>query len=226
MKKQYFLSILCVFFACLLFCSCGRHFSTNGLDKYYDGYNGISDCNITGDLLMTKGFMDKYPYLDGDFQYHWYAPYFLIWIGYIERSFAWLSYDAETYLQAKEAMLKDRWMESEQLDGKTAFGYTFYVNYAYSFADHFTAFGCNDETHTLVFIGIFVDCDSNDYEKCQLAETDLEAFLQYFYGEWYEWDSGSAANTQEETTEETTVETAEETAEETTEGMTAEEITV
>ena len=138
---------------------------------------------------MTKAFMDKYQYEAGDFHFEYYAP--APFKGTIERSFAWLSYDAETYFQAKEEMLTDRRMTSEALDGKTAFDFTFYLNHTNRFPYWFTAFGCNDETHTLVFIGIYVGFDSEDYEFCSLAETNLEMFIRHFYGEWYDWDSFS-----------------------------------
>ena len=87
-------------------------------------------------------------------------------------------------------MLNDRQTENEQFDGKTAFGYTFYLNHDYRFPDYFTAFGYKDETRTLVFIGIYVSSRNKEIEYCSYAETDLEAFIQHFYGEWYDWNSG------------------------------------
>ena len=179
--------ILLLVVCCLFLSACSSHLSAEGLEALYKR-QGLSKYHILGEGFVEKSFMDEYKYKDGDFHYDFYeaAPFMDI----TERSFAWMSYDFETYKKAKGTMLASRGEGEARFDAQTAFGYTFYMNYKYSFPDWFTAFGYNDDTATLVFIGLYLDSDSSEFAYCPLAETDLDEFLRHFYGEWYDWEHG------------------------------------
>ncbi len=166
--------------------SCGSHITGDGLTQLRENRHKFFNYDISGDMFITEEFLDDYEILDGDFHFDFYERF--PFIGSSERSFAWMSYDAVIYTEAKQALIASRNEADERLDGKTVNGVTFYMNFAGRFPDWFTAFGCNDETHTLVFLGFSLGFDNPEYEFCSLAETDFGAFLEHFYGEWYDWN--------------------------------------
>lgn len=189
MKTKHCSFLILLLVVCCLFLSAySRRFSREGLNELYNRGEGLSSFSITSEIFVEKSFMDDYPHENGNFHYDCYES--ALFMGTTERSFAWMSYDVETYKKAKGTMLASRGEGEARFDAQTAFGYTFYMNYEYSFPDWFTAFGYNDDTATLAFIGLYLDSDSSEFAYCPLAETDLGEFLRHFYGEWYDWEHG------------------------------------
>lgn len=195
------ISVILVLTFLILLPSCNSHYqkSKEGLDYYIDtrnhGYSD-SDFTISSGCLLPVEFLKKYSYLDGNYYYDEnYTTKFLFFTeNEVDRAFIWLTYDVEIYEQWKQECLENRHSQNSDLDGKEAFGFTFYSNYEWSqhneynrFPYHFTAFGVNDQTNTLVFIGFYCNKQS-DEEKLQSAKTDLEGFIQNYFGEWYNWE--------------------------------------
>lgn len=169
--------------------------------------SGFDEWNPEDSFLVDKHFLEKdfltdYPYRDGGFR--WYCKkgfFFSLWGGIpyfgvatkAERSFVWLTYDdEETYRDAKQSRIdaeKDAFDHS--LDGTVAFGYTFYINDDFrdwrgsQYPYHFTAFGYNDETRTLVFLGLLSGKKSNPRDY---LEESFAALLEHYYGEWFDWE--------------------------------------
>ena len=167
----------------MLLCSCGRHTQKTGIDYWRTNGDGISSYSITKPkYLLDESFLDKYPYMDGDFNYEFENPGLFSYD--LEYALMWLSYDEDTY-----EMIKQDDMDSESVvlhDGQKILGFTFYLRHDWNFPKRFTAIGYNDEKNTLVFLGFY--CSSEyDKEKAMLAETDMEEFLEYYYGKWYAW---------------------------------------
>lgn len=191
MKKTVLVILI---FACTFsLCACSEHLSQSGLDYFRKSNGATSSFGIASDLLVSVEFLDTYPYLNGDF-YHDYLD--KGWNeGTIDRAFIWLTYERETYEQAKQECIETREGENPDLDGKQAFGFTFYVNCEWDednelqkFPRYFTAFGYNDEKCTLVFIGFYGGQYGADMENVETAKTDLEGFIKNYFGEWYDWE--------------------------------------
>ena len=165
----------------MLLCSCGRHTQKTGIDYWRTHGDGISSYSVTR-FKLDESFLDKYPYMDGDFNYEFEKPGPFSYV--LEYALMWLSYDEDTY-----EMIKQDDMDAESVvlhDGQETFGFTFYLRCDWDFPKRFTAIGYNDEKKTLVFLGFY--CSSEyDKEKAMLAETDMEEFLEYYYGKWYSW---------------------------------------
>ena len=165
----------------MLLCSCSEHYQETGIDYWRNHGNGMSSYSVTR-FKLDESFLDKYPYMDGDFNYEFEKPGPFSYV--LEYALMWLSYDEDTY-----EMIKQDNMDAESVvlhDGQETFGFTFYLRCDWDFPRWFTAVGYNDEKKTLVFLGFY--CSSEyDKEKAMLAETDMEEFLEYYYGEWYSW---------------------------------------
>ena len=165
----------------MLLCSCSEHYQETGIDYWRNHGNGMSSYSVTR-FKLDESFLDKYPYMDGDFNYEFEKPGPFSYV--LEYALMWLSYDEDTY-----EMIKQDNMDAESVvlhDGQETFGFTFYLRCDWDFPKRFTAIGYNDEKKTLVFLGFY--CSSEyDKEKAMLAETDMEEFLEYYYGKWYSW---------------------------------------
>lgn len=185
--KKIQLFLICIFLIiCMSLTSCGGVIDKEGLDYFYENNTGISQYSVTRNNFLTPEFLDQFPYLDGDFHYREESENF-IFGPTLERSFAWIKYDADQYDQAKESWLAGKKMNEESVDGQTAYGFTFNLIYAYQYPKWIFLFGNNDVTQTLVFMGFYISNDHNDFDNCSLVETDIGAFLQKFYGDWYDW---------------------------------------
>ncbi len=146
--------------------------------------NHYSSYGVDGDLFLTREFLDKYQYSDGFFRYEGFEPDLF---KLVERALVWLTYEDDVYALAKSEMLNARNMENEMLDGTEAFGFVFYMNKNFSFPSCFTAIAFNDSAQTLLFIGFCIEEDNEDYNYCQLAESNMEGFLMHYFCEWYDW---------------------------------------
>ena len=109
----------------------------------------------------------------------------------------WLTYDdPDVYAAAKQSRLHYVAAYRNSLHSAEAFGFSFCCHRTPTDAmQHSTkklqheAFGYNDETRTLVFVGFDAHGDK-ERAYAALANTDYEAFLSHYYGEWFDWEAG------------------------------------
>ncbi len=169
----------------MLLTSCApTHIHTEGLDDYCRNNGGYSENHIASGLFLNADFVKKYTYIDGNFIYDYYGVMF---IDEIDKAFAWLTYNEDEYVKAKQDNDFDN---LEAFDsGRSVYGFTFFLRKNWDFPNYFTAMGFNDEKHTIVFIGFYGKTDNEDTKAfISLAKTDFAAFLKHFYGEWYNWE--------------------------------------
>ena len=109
----------------------------------------------------------------------------------------WLTYDdPDVYASAKASRLHYVAAYRNSFHSAEAFGFSFCCHRTPTKAmQHSTkklrheAFGYNDETRTLVFVGFDAHGDK-ERAYAALANTDYEAFLSHYYGEWFDWEAG------------------------------------
>ena len=171
------------------------HVERRGIENWGD------DSSFLGSQSTDEGkdnFLLLYEPDDGDYYYDCRVSVF--WINSLKRSLAFLSYDdPAVYAAARQSRLdyaaKIAESGSKPLSEFEAFGFT-----VCSFDDvtsvteggkriAYTAFAYNDETRTLVFFN-FDASGRKEKLYMKLAETDYEAFLSHYYGEWFDWESG------------------------------------
>ena len=167
-----------------------------GIENWGDG------SSFLGSQYTDEGkdnFLLLYEPDDADYYYDCRVSVF--WINSLKRSLAFLSYDdPAVYAAARQSRLdyaaKKAESGSKTLSEFEAFGFT-----VCSFDDvtsvteggrkkfAYTAFAYNDETRTLVFFN-FDASGRKEKRYMKLAETDFEAFLSHYYGEWFDWEAG------------------------------------
>ena len=171
------------------------HVERRGIENWGDG------SSFLGSQSTAEGkdnFLLLYEPDDGDYYYDCRVS--LFWINSLKRSLAFLSYDdPAVYAAAKQSRLdyaaKKAESGSKTLSEFEAFGFT-----VCTFDDvtsvteggkriAYNAFAYNDETRTLVFFN-FDASGRKEKRYMKLAETDYEAFLSHYYGEWFDWDAG------------------------------------
>ncbi len=166
---------------------------------YEEGFEVLRRKNVSfsenhlGRYIIHIDFVDEFAYCGGNF-YHKNLGSFT---DEVELAFVWLSYDEDVYTQAKERYLSAYLEKDSTGREQQSFGFQFFFYHLdaiygdkYKIGDFplwLTAFGYNDEEKTLVSIGIY--CDSTEEkDSVLLAGTDFGAFLEHFYGDWYEWE--------------------------------------
>ena len=167
------------------------HVERRGIENWGD------DSSFLGSQYTAEGkdnFLLLYEPDDGDYYYDCRVSVF--WINSLKRSLAFLSYDdPDVYAAAKQSRLDYIAGQSKTPAETEAFGFT-----VCSFDDvtsvaeggkriAYTAFAYNDETRTLVFFN-FDASGRKEKRYMKLAETDYEAFLSHYYGEWFDWENG------------------------------------
>ena len=171
------------------------HVERRGIENWGDG------SSFLGSQSTAEGkdnFLLLYEPDDGDYYYDCRVSVF--WINSLRRSLAFLSYDdPDVYAAARQSRLdyaaKKAESGSKPLSEFEAFGFT-----VCSFDDvtsvaeggkkiAYKAFAYNDETRTLVFFN-FDASGRKEKRYMKLAETDYEAFLSHYYGEWFDWENG------------------------------------
>ncbi len=167
----------------IIITSCApMHTHVEGLDNFCDSNGAYSEYSIASGLFLKADFVKKYTYIDGNFVYDYYGS---LLTEEVDRAFAWITYNDEIYLNAKQdAILEDAIIINEEGD---IFGFTFYLKTEWHFPNWFTAVGYNDISKTLVFIGFYAD-GKEEAKKFAIAKTDFAAFLNHYYGEWYNWE--------------------------------------
>ena len=163
--------------------------------------NWGGDSSFLGGQSSDEGkdnFLLLYEPDDGDYYYDCRVS--LFWINSLRRSLAFLSYDdPDVYAAARQSRLdyaaKKAESGSKTLSEFEAFGFTVCTfDDVTSVAEGgkriaYNAFAYNDETRTLVFFN-FDASGRKEKRYMKLAETDYEAFLSHYYGEWFDWDAG------------------------------------
>ena len=140
-------------------------------------------------------FFRSYVYADGDY----YADARSSWFraNGVSRAFLWLTYDdPDVYAAAKASRLKYAHRNGKTPDRTEALGFT-----VLSFDDltsvtrkstkkiDYQAFGYNDETLTLFFL-LFDAYGKKEQPYLEAAQSDYPAFLDRYYGEWFDWENG------------------------------------
>ena len=200
MKRKAVIVFLILILVLFSLSSCSERIVEQGFDNWYEG---LSSIYITSSVLLKPQFLTDYPYIDGDFRYERYHPVFFS--NGIEKSFIWLTYDdINVYQNAKQSRL-DQEIDviDNSLNGTEAFGFIFSIMYDFSyendpserttkFPNWFTAFGFNDETQTLVFLGFCcsIECQKKEKPYIDLVKTDFSAYLTHYYGDWFDWEAG------------------------------------
>ncbi|MDY3864234.1 MAG: hypothetical protein SOZ51_09055 [Eubacteriales bacterium] len=169
----------------LMLISCSTHVSTKGFENWH---SAASSYSITSSLFLENDFLTEYAYQSGNYFYQFDEDFFP---NCTDKSFAWFSYDDESiYQNAKQSRFDKRFTESESYDGTEAFGFSFYLYWtaegSVGFPNWFTAFGFNDQTKTLVFLGFYSNRSQED-QYIRLIGTDFGGFLTHYYGDWYDW---------------------------------------
>lgn len=176
----------------------GDRFDCEGLDEWSWATSSVG---LTDSYFLEESFLTNYPYADGN--YYYIYEMHPKWKGESERSFIWLTYeDADVYRDAKQSRFDKRYVLETSFDGTKAYGFTFYLYCDFShpqkdreperetqFPEYFTAFGYNDETRTLVFLG-FDGSGKIEKPYIEYAKTDFPAFLSHFYSDRFDWEAG------------------------------------
>ena len=170
------------------------HVERRGIENWGEG------SSFLGSQSTAEGkdnFLLLYEPDDGDYYYDYRVSVF--WINSLKRSLAFLSYDdPAVYAAAKQSRLDYIAGQSKTPAETEAFGFSFC-----SFDDimiitkgrgknksiDYEAFGYNDTTRTLVFFN-FDASGRKEKRYMKLAETDYEAFLSHYYGDWFDWENG------------------------------------
>ena len=146
-------------------------------------------------------FFATYPYSDGDYHGDYYDTRKS---GRI-RDFVWLNYDdPAVYEAAKQSHMEARLSDLSLYGEREAYGFRFYTldhrakivgfvdhweKHASGFPGNFDAFGYNDETRTLIFLS-FDGGGKRENKYIELGNSDFPAFLDHYYGDWFDWDAG------------------------------------
>ena len=197
MKKVLTLITLLTIVVMMLF-GCAPQ-TKNGLDVYIEYYDYICSFELTNDLIYSDAqFLEEFKYTNGDFYYKdefWTCT----------KALLYLSYDNETYTNAKNAVLENTPLyENEVYEFN---GYVFYENLAMPIHkgnidneqnirkyQYFNMVGYNDKKQTLFFLGAHIspeNCFFNK-EKRDLytinSPEKLINFIVYEYSEWYSFN--------------------------------------
>ena len=167
-----------------------------GLDSWRENYRW--------DAFFEHGYGDKdkeaflaaHAPSDGDYYYSARSTWFNADGATV--LLCWLTYDdPDVYAAAKASRLNYVVAYRDAFHSAEAFGFSFCCHRTPTQAmQHSTkklqheAFGYNDETRTLVFVGFDAHGDK-ERAYAALAETDYEAFLSHYYGEWFDWEAGA-----------------------------------
>ena len=202
MKKIIALVMFILFCSSLFLSSCYKDKYHNSLDEYIErventGY-GYSSCDIDDveNFLPSQTFISDYNYIQGGYHYYEEDVFRELFDGRRnpEISFLWLKYEETIYQQAKSFML-----ENIQAVGNELYNYNSYVFYKNSVKAEFqeeiivprcfTMVCYNDMNQTLIFIGFQYSYTSNEDEEYLKSLKTWEAFIDTYYGEYYDFNA-------------------------------------
>ena len=149
-----------------------------------------------------REFFAAYPYSDGN--YH--GDYYDAGKNGRVRNFVWLTYDdPAVYEAAKQSHVETRLSDLSLYGEHEAYGFRFYTigynakpvgfvdnwrkHVSSGFPGYFDAFGYNDETRTLIFL-YFNGGGKREEKYIALGDSDFPAFLDHYYGDWFDWENG------------------------------------
>ena len=166
-----------------------------GLDSWRENYRWDAFFEHSYGEKDKAAFLAVHAPSDGDYYYSARSTWFNADGATV--LLCWLTYDdPDVYAAAKQSRLHYVAAYRNSLHSAEAFGFSFCCHRTPTDAmQHSTkklqheAFGYNDETRTLVFVG-FDGHGDKERAYAALANTDYEAFLSHYYGEWFDWDAG------------------------------------
>ena len=209
-----FVGALAVFFAvwfilCIVFAFAGlpvEHDYEEGLYLWDPVSRGEGEISVEPEI--KREFFLSYPYSDGNYHDDEYVS----WFGKnVSRRFVWLTYDdPDVYRGAKQSHMEAQLSDRSQLVEREAFGFVIYTYDQFivyqsnshhgkgnavvsnSYPRWFYAFGYNDETRTLIFFS-FRGHGWRENKYIALGDSDFPAFLDHYYGGWFDWEAGNRA---------------------------------
>ena len=146
--------------------------------------------------VIRKGFLTEYPYADGDFRVERRETGNIFVSGTSrQRSLIWLTYDdPAVYEAAKQSRFDAASTKLSPFEDPDVYGFTFYyVGENATFPANFSVFGYNDEKQTLVFVGATRDRWEKEDPHVVAGLTDFAGFLDWFFGDWFDWEAGDRA---------------------------------
>ena len=166
-----------------------------GLDSWRENYRWDAFFEHGYGDIDKAAFLASHAPSDGDYYYSARSTWFNADGATV--LLCWLTYDdPDVYAAAKQSRLHYVAAYRNFLHSAEAFGFSFCCHRTPTDAmQHSTkrlqheAFGYNDETRTLVFVGFDAHGDK-ERAYAALANTDYEAFLSHYYGEWFDWEAG------------------------------------
>ena len=192
---------------CIAFTSC-RKYTKTGENSYIietfnsqtiRGIENIDECHssiISPEAMFPKGFLETYDYIICDF--YFYSKLALIFNTDedVEKAFMYLTYDDQTYFEAKEYLLNSDYYD---FDSKTYLlnDYVFYEDLyklnsfrkdgffekydipesEYRYPRWYNMVGFSDKDNTIVFL------NASKFR----AIDNFEEHVKAYYGEWYDF---------------------------------------
>ena len=183
MKKIVFVIIILLVTSLLTSCF---PYVIRGIDEYSPGNSSVTICE---GLLPSKGFIEQFDYINGD--YYYYNSNFDINFDIYESALMYFQYDKETYELAKKEIFNVCIFSQEN---KFMYeGYSFFQHNPYDknyFPNEFNMIAYNDEICTIVLMGFYTDIISNEREKEIFEFNDFGLFLkEYFW--FYDFNSNT-----------------------------------
>ena len=152
------------------------------------GYSDF-ETDLPDYFLPSLTFLDDYTYLDGQFHFYEEPPW---GADKPDRTFLWLKYDEETYLEAKECVLNS----IPVFNDKYYFygDYLFYVNGNFqktiggpTIPEWFTMVCYNDTNNTICFLGFCNAYPKLDDKYMNDLDNNWESFIDTYFGEYYDF---------------------------------------
>lgn len=172
MKKSTLFLVICVL--SILLCSCFlTEVKLEGLDTYSEGNSSYSICQGP----MPSDMIDKFPYIDGN--HYFYSR--SLFVDPYDKMLIYLTYDKETYIEAKDYVFEDANLNDEKIVGEigTYIFYRKWDNEAYPYWYGLIAF--SDTDNTVVFLSIY----NSEMEGKTPDEHTLEDQITDHFSEWY-----------------------------------------
>ena len=197
--KKIFSIFGCVFLilSLLIMASCSPEayidYHENDIDFYFNG--SVPDDAIATPMFPQDDILKEYDYISAEYEY--FVKNAEVWFGTIQGpgdynlSVLSITYEPETYLSLK-AYLKETLEYFTDTPELSFNGYDFYqypntgwAPYGVWFSFIYHAF--NDEKNKMVFLKYIDHRRKSDPEDEYLRKNDFVAFLDKYYGEYYDF---------------------------------------
>ena len=158
----------------------------SGIENYSPSDSTLALCQY---LFPSKGFLQQFAYLEGDYQYHYNGKI----VGGNAIALAVLKYDPNHYNAAKEYCVQQFELTDEHQYQVRNFVFQEHLCHTLKNSEGkyvpscqypkiFNMFAYNDSEHTLLFIGFYGDADNL---STRLALTDFPTFYEQSFGQYY-----------------------------------------